>query len=271
VRYPAVAGAFYEADPQALRRQVEGCYTHPLGPGKVPTAAKGLREIRGLVCPHAGLMYSGPVAAHAYAALAADGLPETVVILGPNHSGSGAPVALATTDFQTPLGVARLDADLTKRLKRGAIEEDMVAHRREHSLEVQLPFLLHLGPRLKFAMVCLGFQEIDVAREVGKAVAEAVEGRDAVIVASTDFSHYIPKEDATRLDHLALQEILKMDAAAFYRVKNRHDISMCGYGPVMALLEALGKGRTRLLKYATSGDVAPMRDVVGYAAVEVRA
>ena len=270
MRFPAVAGAFYEADPQALRRQVEGCYTHPLGPGKVPTAAKGPREIRGLVCPHAGLMYSGPVAAHAYAALAADGFPDTVVILGPNHTGSGAPEALATVDWQTPLGVAKRDEALCKRLRRDLVEEDNLAHRKEHSLEVQLPFLLQLNPSLKFAAICMGFQEYEPAAAVGKIVAEAIADRDALVLASTDFSHYVAKEEATRQDRLAIDQILKMDPWGFYRAKTTHAISMCGYGPVIAMLTAMGQGKATLLKYATSGDAAPMRDVVGYAAMAVK-
>jgi len=271
VRYPAVAGQFYEADPAALRRQVEGCYRHRLGPGDVPRLTlKGKREVQGLVCPHAGLVYSGPVAAHGYAALAADGWPESVLVLGPNHTGAGAAEALATVDFQTPLGLARRDEALAKRLRRDLIEEDNVAHRKEHSLEVQLPFLLHLNPDLRFAALCMGVQEFDAAEEVGKIVRDAIAGRDVLVIASTDFSHYLPKAEAARRDKLAIAEILKMDAASFYRAKVKHDVSMCGYGPVIALMTALKGSRVELLKYASSGDVAPMPDVVGYASMAVR-
>jgi len=271
MRYPAVAGQFYEADPDALRAQVEGCYTHRIGPGKVPRREKGPRKIRGLLCPHAGLMYSGPVAAHSYAALAADGWPDHIVLFGPNHTGNGAPVALATSDFQTPLGVARIDQALAAKVTgRGPIEPDLVAHRREHSLEVQLPFLLHLNPEATFLPICLGLQEYDVAMEVGRIVGEALQGKDALVIASTDFSHYIPPEEAARQDRLVLDPILRLDAKAFYRAKTQHDVSMCGYGPVMAMMAAVGSGSATLLKYATSGDVSPMREVVGYAAVVVR-
>jgi AmmeMemoRadiSam system protein B len=266
-----VAGQFYEADPAALRRQVESCYRHRLGPGDVPKLnPKGEREIQGLVCPHAGLAYSGPVAAHGYAALAADGWPDSVLILGPNHTGTGASEALATVDFQTPLGLARRDEALAKRLRRDLIEEDNVAHRKEHSLEVQLPFLLHLNPDLKFAAICMGAQEPDAAEEVGRVVRDAIADQDVLVIASTDFSHYIPKAEAARRDHLAIAEILKMDAQSFYRVKERNDVSMCGYGPVIALLTALPGAKAELLKYASSGDVAPMADVVGYASMAVR-
>jgi hypothetical protein len=191
-------------------------------------------------------------------------------VLGPNHTGAGVAEALATVSFQTPLGVARRDEALARRLRQGPIVEDNVAHRREHSLEVQLPFLLHLNPNVSFAAVCMGDQEVESAVEVGKIVREATEGTDALVIASTDFSHYIPRDEAARRDRLAIDAILAGDVKGFYRVKNKNDVSMCGYGPVMALLTAVGGGKSTLLKYASSGDVVPMAEVVGYAALAVR-
>src|SRR2546425_3757889 len=140
MRYPAVAGGFYERSRDALVRQIKECYTHPLGPGRVPEVRKGERRLVGLVVPHAGYMYSGPVAAHSFAALAADGWPRSFVILGPNHHGQGAPLALTKHDWQTPLGSATVDVDLHAALSKPPLEEDILAHRDEHSIEVQLPF-----------------------------------------------------------------------------------------------------------------------------------
>src|SRR3990172_5817971 len=175
MRVPAVAGQFYEDDPKALARQVEGCFTHRLGPGAVPLLEKGPRRLRGLVVPHAGLMYSGPVAAHSYAALAKDGAPEVLVILGPNHTGLGAGLAVGTVDWQTPLGTMPCDRELAKAIGgRPAAREDLVAHRFEHSIEVQLPFLLHLGLRIPFVPISVGQQDHDDAVAIGEVVGDAI-------------------------------------------------------------------------------------------------
>jgi len=286
VRYPAVAGAFYAGTKEALLRQLEAAYAHPFGPGKVPTAKKGPRAVKGLVVPHAGYMYSGPVAAHAYAALAEDGLPEHFVILGPNHHGVGAPVALCPEDHLTPLGTVPYDAKVGKHLIGGVIESDPEAHRQEHSIEVQLPFLQHLRSNAPFVPIALAYQEWEVAKEVGEAVAKAVEDVDAVIIASSDFTHVGPNygqmpprgmsvsEFARQQDAMALQEIEKMDAKGLQTVVHEREITMCGFGAVSAMLVAanrLGAREAKVLKYATSADVTKDRGLaVGYGAVVVR-
>jgi len=271
MRYPAVAGQFYERDPEALRKQIEACYRHAIGPGGPPAVAKdGPRTLKGIVVPHAGLMYSGPVAAHAYAALARDGLPASFVILGPNHTGLGAAEALGAHDWETPLGVATYDAELGARLLRDPITEDIVAHRREHSIEVQLPFLQDLLGEVRFAPICMGLQELKIAVEVGEVVRDAIRGTDTVVLASTDFSHYIPKAEAARRDRKAIDRILASDVKGFYRVIKDEDVSMCGYGPVIAMMTAVAPAKPEFLKYATSGDVAAMEDVVGYGAIAFR-
>jgi AmmeMemoRadiSam system protein B len=271
MRYPAVAGQFYEADPAALRKQIEACYRHPIGPGKKPAVAKkGPRTLKGLVVPHAGYVYSGPVAAHAYAALAGDGLPRTFVILGPNHTGLGAAEALGTHDWETPLGVVAHDRELGSLLLRDPITEDIVAHRHEHSIEVQLPFLQDLSDSVTFVPICMGLQDPRHAVEVGEVVREAIKDRDVVVIASTDFCHYIPKAEAARRDRLAIDKILAFDVRGFFRTVQENDISMCGYGPVAAMMTAIGSGKPQLLKYASSGDVAPMEEVVGYGAIAMR-
>ena len=285
MRYPAVAGGFYERSRDALVRQIKECYTHPLGPGRVPEVRKGERRLVGLVVPHAGYMYSGPVAAHSYAALAADGWPRSFVILGPNHHGQGAPLALTKHDWQTPLGSATVDVDLHAALSKPPLEEDILAHRDEHSIEVQLPFLQCLSEAVSFVPICMAFQEYEVAAEVGELVADAVKGRDAVLIASSDFTHVGPQyvqlpprgmsapDFAKEQDSKAIEMILALDAKRFAAKVAQAEISMCGYGPVAAMLTAakrLGADRVKLLKYATSSDVSrDSRMAVGYGAIAV--
>jgi len=271
MRPPAVAGQFYEGDRETLIAQIENCYLHEVGPGRLPQLRDGKRTLRGLVCPHAGYIYSGPVAAHSYAALADDGWPETFIVLGPNHSGLGASVALGTQDFETPLGVVEVDRELARRLLKDVLYEDMAAHRFEHSIEVQLPFLQHLREDVKFVPVCMMDQEIATAKKVGQIIRDAIKGKDVVVIASTDFSHYVSMETAAKKDKMAIDQIVKMDSRGLYQTIQKNDITMCGYGPVIAMMTATEGGKAQLLKYASSGDVAPMREVVGYSSIAIRA
>jgi AmmeMemoRadiSam system protein B len=270
MRYPSVAGQFYAGNPEELRKQVEGCYTSPIGPGKIPELRDGPRSITGAVCPHAGFVYSGPVAAHVFNALANDGFPETFVIIGPNHTGMGATVAVTSEDFSMPMGVVPVDKDLEGRMVQGIISEDLLAHRGEHSLEVQLPFIQHLSTGVKIVPICMGLQDYGSAKEVGEIVAKEIKGKDVVVLASTDFSHYVPQDVAEERDRLAIDRILKMDPKGLHKTIAKENISMCGYGPVMAMLVATQGHKSELLKYSTSGDIQPMREVVGYAGMVVR-
>ncbi len=285
MRYPAVAGAFYEGSREALLRQIERSYTSSLGPGSLPAPGKGPRRLLGLVCPHAGYQYSGPVAAHSYAALAADGLRSAYVVLGPNHYGVGAPLATTHHDWETPLGTVAIEPEILRAIATPPIEDDVAAHRREHSIEVQLPFLQHLDAAVKFVPVCMAFQEYELAAEVGELVAEAVREKDALVVASSDFSHVgmsynqVPPRGKTApgyakdQDAKALERILALDPKGLQDRVARDDISMCGYGPVTAMLVAakkLGAKEARLLKYGSSSDVSGDRDMaVGYGAIAV--
>jgi hypothetical protein len=285
MRFPAVAGVFYEGSKDRLERQIRDCFLHRLGPGRLPEARKGPRRLLGLVVPHAGYVYSGPVAAHAYAALADDGLPPAYVVLGPNHGGVGAPLATASHEWQTPLGVVALDADLHSALSTPPLEDDVGAHRREHSIEVQLPFLQFVAREVRFVPICMAFQEYEIAAEVGDVVAHALEGREALVIASSDFTHigaqYLqlpPRgvtapEFAKRQDAKALDRIVSLDPKGFADRVRKDDISMCGYGPVIAMLTAakrLGATRAELLKYGTSSDVSADEGMaVGYGALAV--
>ena len=269
MRYPAVAGMFYEGDEIGLRKQIEQCFLGPLGPGKLPKVRKGSRAVIGGVAPHAGYAYSGMVAAHLYGRLAEDGLPEAFIIIGPNHTGRGSGLAVTVQDFETPLGVAKVDTDLAKALRKDLVDLDDEAHKGEHSIEVQLPFLQYLSPSVRFVPICMGFQDYEAATGLGKTIKSAVKGRDVVVIASTDMSHYVPKDLAKKKDSMALDAIKAMDSKRLYEVVRDEDISMCGYGPVIATMTACAGGKAEVLKYASSGDVQPMRDVVGYASVAI--
>ncbi len=272
-----VAGQFYAGTRSELIEQIEWCYTHPSGPGKAPRMRAGPRRLVGLVSPHAGYMYSGPVAAHGFTYMAQDGMPSSIVIIGPNHRGVGSGVSIITSGkWSTPLGEVQIDEALSKAIKQTSdiIDVDMVAHAYEHSLEVQLPFLQHLfSDKFKIVPICIMLQDIKTSKEVGDAIAKASGGKDVVIIASTDFTHYESQSSATTKDHKAIDKILALDPEGLIRTVEEEGITMCGYGPVSAMLQAakkLGAKKAKLLKYATSGETAgPMAQVVGYGSIAV--
>ena len=269
-RRPAVAGQFYEADPAALARQVESCFTDPRGPGALPTRQRsGERKVRAIVVPHAGYIFSGPIAAQAYALVAQDRPPASVLVLGVDHYGLSRGASLSDRTWVTPLGPTPVDADLMAALRHPPIDVDEQAHEREHSIEVQLPFLEYVLPHPRFVPLEVGFGSFEFLKEVGEGVRKAVQDRDVLLVASTDFSHYVPAETARRLDRMAIDQILARDARGLYTTVTRNDISMCGIAPTTALLAALEGSEldARLLRWGHSGEVERMRDVVGYAAI----
>ncbi|MFQ6053503.1 MAG: AmmeMemoRadiSam system protein B [Candidatus Bathyarchaeia archaeon] len=277
VRRPWVSGAFYPADGARLRRAIEGCFTHRLGPGVPPERGSSERRIVSVICPHAGYMYSGPVAAHSYYHLASEARPESVVILGPNHTGLGSPVSMMGSGaWETPLGRLEIDEGLADAIFKASdiVDLDELAHLREHSIEVQLPFLQYVyGSDLRIVPICMGLQDLESSREVGRAVAEAVMDADAVVVASTDLTHQEPQASANTKDRMVIESILALDEAALQERVRANRISMCGYGPVSAAIVAskmLGATGADLLAYHTSGDVTGDRyAVVGYAAVKI--
>ena len=274
IRRPSQAGMFYAGTAESLKKQIEECFLHKLGPGKIPKVARsGPRKVVGLICPHAGYVYSGPVAAHSYYRLARDGIPEVFVILGPNHMGYGSAIALMNEGiWRTPLGDIEIDYQTASKILRASevIDIDDTAHRFEHSIEVQLPFLQYLyGSEFKFVPIAFLMQDLESSREVGRALAKALEGKNAVIIASTDMTHYEPHEQAVRKDKLALSAVEKLNEEEFYSIIESYNISACGYGPVAALITAaklLGVKKAEILCYKTSGDVTgDYSSVVGYA------
>ena len=236
---------------------------------------EGPRNIVGLICPHAGYMYSGPVAAHSYYALALDGKPEVVVLFGPNHTGYGSGLAIMNEGvWRTPLGDVEVDGELADEIVKESqiVDVDDSAHRFEHSIEVQLPFLQYLyGSNFKIVPICFLMQDLSSASEVGKATAKILADRNAVIIASSDMTHYEPHDEAVRKDSLFLKAVESMDETELYSIIETYRVSACGYGPITALITAardLGVKEVKVLQYKTSGDV--IRDyssVVGYASV----
>lgn len=277
-RFPTVAGSFYPSDPNGLRREIEACFKHRMGPGEVPRVNEdGARRISAIVCPHAGYMYSGPVASHGYGALAEDGAPEIFILLGPNHTGFGSGVSIMLEgNWRTPLGDVQIDRETAVAVADCCriIDADESAHRHEHSIEVQLPFLQYLYGSAKIVPICFLMQDLETAWEVGEAIARTIAERNAVIIASTDLTHYEPHAQAAAKDRRVIDAVLSLDAPGVADVIERLGVSMCGPGPVMAAIAAarvLRADKGELLAYATSGDITGDRSsVVGYASIALK-
>jgi len=276
VRRPSRAGEFYAGTAESLKTQIEECFTHKLGPGKVPDVAKkSLQSLVGFISPHAGYMYSGPVAAHGYYASAVDGKPEVIAILGPNHTGQGSGISIMNQGaWRTPLGDVEIDTETASKILRGSglIDIDDSAHTFEHSIEVQLPFLQYLyGAAFKFVPICFMMQDLETSREVGQATATALNGKNALIIASSDMTHYEPQKTAEKKDKLIIEAAEKLDEKRLYSTVEDNGITACGCGPIIALMTAakiLGAKNAKLLKYATSGNVTgDFSAVVGYASI----
>jgi AmmeMemoRadiSam system protein B len=280
IRRPNVASQFYEGNAEALRAQISACFLHTLGPKKIPQTNFHIhpRRIVGLICPHAGYMYSGPVAAHAFNELAQDGKPDTVVLLGPNHTGYGSALALMREGvWRTPLGDVEIDGALADAIlnETKIIDVDETAHKYEHSLEVQLPFLQFLyGNAFKIVPICFLMQDYDSAVEVGRALVEALDATNSVVIASSDMTHYEPANVAAEKDHLALKAVINMDAKSFYQTVEAQNITACGYAPITSLItyaQGICAKEAKLLSYHNSGDITgDNSSVVGYAAVSFK-
>lgn len=266
IRPPAVAGRFYPGDRRELSRQLEALLDVP---GAVKSAAIGC------MVPHAGYMYSGGIAGQVYARLA---LPQRMLLIGPRHYPRGAALAINSRGaWKTPLGNVTVDTELATQLCRACpdLREDDLAHRDEHALEVQLPFLQRLAGEFRFVPIALGPVPYPALEALGRAAAEVVRARNepVLLVASSDMNHYEDERTTREKDRRALEPLLRLDPRGLYDAVRRENISMCGYGAAVAMLVAakeLGATRAELVGYATSGDVSGDRDaVVGYAGVIV--
>ena len=272
IRYPAVAGRFYPADPQVLRSEVRSYLSSA---SQKQSSQKPIRAL-GCIAPHAGYMYSGHVAGAVFAELE---IPELCVVLCPNHTGMGHSLAINSEGaWETPLGDVPIDSEFAAALKQRfpLLQEDTAAHRSEHAAEVELPFLQMRQRRLRFVPIALGTGQFEILAQLGETLADAIAAHksEVLIVASSDMNHY-ESDAVTRVkDHTAIEPILRLDARGLHDVVTRQHVSMCGFGPAVAMLTAakkLGATSAELVKYATSGDISGDRDlVVGYAGIVVR-
>jgi AmmeMemoRadiSam system protein B len=274
LRTPAVAGRFYPARAEELLREVRE-FSSPVTSAEVSKHTSAI----GCVAPHAGYIYSGTIAGAVYSSLE---IPEHCVILCPNHTGKGRPLAvMASTTWQTPLGEVAADADLGARLlhRFPALQEDSAAHRGEHAIEVQLPFLQARQPQLNIVPIVVGTSDFDVLRGLGEALGDVIGALEedrklkVLIIASSDMNHY-ESDAVTRVkDHKAIERVLALDGRGLWDVVMNEEISMCGFGPTIVMLTAaklLGATSATLVKYATSGEVSgDYGSVVGYAGIIV--
>jgi len=273
IRTPAVAGMFYPKEKEELKTTIRDCFLHSFGPGKVPPAAND-ENILGVICPHAGYMYSGPIATNSFYSVSSQ-KPELVIIVGPNHWGIGCGVAaMKEGQWQTPLGNVEVDTESAIQINKitKVIELDFFSHTRDHSLEVQLPILQEVySHKFKILPIILINQDYRTAKEVGSAIAKIANTKKTMIVGSSDFTHYEENSYAHKQDKALIEPILDLDVEEFYRILQENQVSACGYGAIASTMVAckeLGAKKGRLLKYATSGDVTGDKSsVVGYASI----
>ena len=269
LRRPAVAGRFYPSDPDDLKTEAQGYLSQSMSAAVAPVKAVGC------IAPHAGYMYSGHVAGAVFARIQ---VPRLCVVMCPNHTGMGQALAVMTEgSWETPLGEVPIDAEFAQALKQRfpLLQDDAAAHRAEHAAEVELPFLQLRQPELRIVPIALGTGQLEALEQLGTALADVIVKRSdpVLIVASSDMNHYESDALTRAKDHRAIERILSLDPRGLHDVVTQREISMCGYGPAVAMLTAarqLGAKSAELVKYATSGDISGDRNmVVGYAGVIV--
>lgn len=273
VRTPAVSGTFYPDDEKELRSLIDDCFMHPIGPGKMPPTDSD-QKIYGVICPHAGFVYSGPVACHSFYSISSSA-SKLAIITGPNHYGIGQSIAsMIDVSWKTPLGLVEVDSESTLELRDGLdiLELDSFSHSKEHSIEVQVPMLQEtFSHEMKILPVSLINQEQKTATKVGSAIAKIAQKKDALLIGSSDFTHYEENEFAHRQDLALIDPILKLDVDEFYKILYERHVTACGFGAIASTMIAckeLGATEGKLLKYATSGDVSGDKSsVVGYASI----
>ncbi|MDD2779595.1 MAG: AmmeMemoRadiSam system protein B [Candidatus Methanomethylophilaceae archaeon] len=270
MRYPAVAGKFYPLDRDALAAELNWCFSGKQGPG-LPGKSSGKRSISAIMAPHAGYRASGMNAAYAYKAVAEDRLPEAYVVIGPDHHGVPFDYVMCGDPYVTPLGECRIHEKIAGRLSE-LIPNSPNAHMREHSVEVQVPFIQFIDPDARIVPVIMRRQDPVSAERLASAIRRACEGHDVIIVASSDLSHYVPRQEAARLDGIILDDILALNIRSMYGHISDLRISACGYGPVAAAISAARPSSAELLRYSDSWDSLGYDPtaVVGYGSVAFR-
>jgi AmmeMemoRadiSam system protein B len=263
IREPVYAGQFYPGHPGDLRKAVQSFLQSP----------KALLEAKGILVPHAGYIYSGAVAGRVFSSVK---LPKRFILLGPNHTGLGAGLALSpSTGWRTPLGTVPVDAELNLKLLKACprLQEDPSAHRNEHCLEVQIPFLQVLQPDSSFSAICVRTADFTALESLGHAMAQVIRAEpDAILlIASSDMTHYEDADAAADKDRLAIDRMLELDPGGLYKVILENDITMCGFAPAIAVLVAaadLGASSGALIQYTHSGVVSgDYHRVVAYAGI----
>ncbi len=257
IRRPAASGTFYPNDKKKLENLLQAFLEGQKKEG-----------IAGLISPHAGYAYSGRIAGKAYSLLRGT-QKRTVVIIGPNHTGLGAPVSVYPGGFwETPLGKVKVDEEKAREIGNEFwLEKE--AHELEHSIEVQIPFMQYTLKDFKIVPVCMMDQSMETAKELGKILSKALDSEKDLVIASTDFSHYVPEEIAEEYDKKAIRSITNLDQEGLYSLVFS-GFSMCGYGPVCALIEYTkqNNGRIHEVEYGTSGETTgDTSQVVGYASL----
>ena len=275
IRQAAVAGAFYESNVKYLRESIEDCFKHKLGPGEIPKLSRINKEkqVNAVMVPHAGYVYSGPTAAHAYSKITQDGYPETFVILCPNHTGYGENVSVYNEgSWVVPNGVCDVDSELANAIIKNSnfAKADFQAHIREHSCEVQLPFLKYFTNEFKIVPICMMDQSVETSIDLANSIFESRNelNRNITIIDSTDLSHFKPQEKTIEHDNLVFNEVFNGNTEGLYEVVKKEQITICGYGPTMVSMEyckKLGQKNFELLQHSTSGDITlDYASVVGY-------
>jgi len=273
IRQPVVAGQFYPGEKTELENMIQSCFEHEYGPGT--DLVDPSEKIFGVVCPHAGYVYSGPTACHSYQAISSQS-PELAIIIGPNHFGVGKDAAtMIDAQWQTPLGRVKVDSKSAKQLAEisNIIEIDEFSHSQDHSIEVQVPMLQEIfSNEFQILPIILRSQEMKTATDVGNAVYEIAKEKNATIIASSDFTHYEENSFAHQQDKALIEPILDMDIDKFYQVLYERRVTACGYGAMASTMIAckkMGATKGELLSYATSGDVSGATEsVVGYGSIK---
>lgn len=266
---------FYPGNKEELLRIIEYCFLHEAGPGNVPASvSQKLSENAFGVVPHAGYVYSGPIAAWVYHHLASLGKPDVVVLIGPNHTGHGMPVSIyPNAEWRTPLGSVKVDKSIADQLlvRSNIFVLDARAHLYEHSLEVQLPFLQYIyGNDFTIVPITCMDQRLKTMRALAEALKDVINSNPHirfVVLASSDLNHYDSHEETLAKDQKVLDAIISKNVEELYNVIKEYDITACGYGAIAAVM-LTATGEPQVLKHATSGDTGgDFTRTVGYAAI----
>ena len=258
MRYPKYAGSFYPSNPESLLAMLNEFTDRDMKS----------EDVIAIVSPHAGYIYSGRTAGRVHSILRD---AETYIVIGPNHTGYGMPIAISTDEWLTPIGSVKADEEFIDAMPMMSVSPDETAFAEEHSLEVQIPFLQYLHDDFGMVPICMGLQDEESAGEVADEIITAHEesGRNFAVIASSDMHHYLPDDECRRKDEIVIDAILSMDVRRFYRTVYEMQASVCGYGPIaVAMIVAKHfDARAELVHYSTSGDVADRNFVVGYAGI----